>query len=296
MARPELFDNHPGWGGGKLHAASMLLEPLNDEDCRRLITNLLGRGPLPADVETRIAEAADGNALFAEELLAMLVDEELLAWRDGRWVVTGDLRDLPVPADDQLVPRRASRRLARRGTRAARPGRRSRARCFTRGAIRELAPESSGATVDRILATLVRRDVIRPDRSSFAGDEAYRFRHILIRDAAYRSLSKAARADLHERFAGWLESTAGARVREYEEIVGYHLEQAYLCRRDIGSSDEEVKRLGASASERLESAGRRALARSDLPAAIQPARAERRTRESSTTPDGRDSFRSWRPP
>src|SRR4029079_18906037 len=139
---------------------------------------------------------------------------------------------------------------------------------FHSGAVRALAPELSATDVDRILATLVRRDVIRPDRSSFPSDEAYRFRHILIRDAAYRSLSKSARADLHERFASWLERTAGARVREYEEIIGYHLEQAYLCRRDIGSPDEEVRRLGASASERLGAAGRRALARSDFPAAI----------------------------
>ena len=268
MARPEVFDSHPGWGGGKLHAASMLLEPLNDEDCRRLIANLVGRGPLPADVETRIAAAADGNALFAEELLAMLVDDELLAWRDDHWVVAGDLRDLPVPqtinsllaARLEGLPDEERALLVQASVEGT---------LFHSGAIREIAPESSEATVDRILATLVRRDVVRPDRSSFPGDEAYRFRHILIRDAAYRSLSKAARADLHERFASWLERTAGARLREYEEIVGYHLEQAYLCRRDIGSADEEVRRLGASASERLESAGRRALARSDLPAAIQ---------------------------
>ena len=94
---------------------------------------------------------------------------------------------------------------------------------------------------------LVRRDLIRPDRSLFAGDEAYRFRHLLIRDAAYRSLSKAPRADLHERLAAWLERTAGARVREHEEIVGYHLEQAYRCRRDIGSADEEVEASSARA-------------------------------------------------
>ena len=115
---------------------------------------------------------------------------------------------------------------------------------------------------------LVRRDVIRPDFADFPGDEAYRFRHALIRDAAYRSLSKGTSADLHERFAGWLERAAGERLREFEEIVGYHLEQAYRCRAAIGSIDTHTATLATRSAQRLESAGRRALARSDLPAAI----------------------------
>ena len=267
MARPELLDSHPGWGGGKLDAASMLLEPLNDGDCRKLIANLLGRGPLPADAETWIAEAADGNALFAEELLAMLVDDDLLAWDGARWVAAEGLLAVPVPTtiNTLLAARleglpgdeRALLVLASvEGTQ------------FHRSAIRELAPEVPEAFLERSLAALVRRDVIRPDQSSFAGDEAYRFRHLLIRDAAYRSLSKAKRADQHERFAAWLERMAADRLGEFEEIVGYHLEQAYRCRLELGSADDELKALGARASQRLEQAGRRALARGDLPAAI----------------------------
>ena len=115
--------------------------------------------------------------------------------------------------------------------------------------------------VERSLAALVRRDVIRPDQSSFAGDEAYRFRHLLIRDAAYRSLSQAQRAEQHERFAAWLERMAGERIGEFEEIVGYHLGQAF----ELGSRAADI---GERASQRLELAGRRALARGDLPAAI----------------------------
>src|SRR5262249_27894542 len=102
----------------------------------------------------------------------------------------------------------------------------------------------------------------------FAGEETYRFRHTLIRDAAYRSLSKKARADQHERFAAWLELKAMKRPGEFEEIVGYHLEQAFHCRVAIGSLDSRAASLAAQARARLESAGRRALARSDLSAAI----------------------------
>jgi predicted ATPase/class 3 adenylate cyclase len=267
MARPELFDNHPGWGGGKLNATSLLLEPLGDGDCRRLIANLVGRGPLPAEVETRIAEAADGNALFAEELLAMLVDDELLAWHGGRWVAAGDLLELPVPqsittllaARLEGLPDDERALLVRASVEGT---------LFHHSAICELAAEWPAASLARSLAALVRRDLIRPDRSLFAGDEAYRFRHLLIRDAAYRSLSKAKRADLHERLAAWLERTTGGRLVEHEEILGYHLEQAYRWRSDLASADDELRGLGKRASERLGLAGRRALARSDLPAAI----------------------------
>ncbi|HMG98098.1 MAG TPA: AAA family ATPase [Gaiellales bacterium] len=207
LARPELFDSHPRWGGGPLDAASMLLEPLNDGDCRRLIANLLGRGPLPAEAETWIAEAADGNALFAEELLAMLVDDDLLAWDGARWVAAEGLRAVPVPTtlNTLLAARleglpgdeRAVLVLASvEGTQ------------FHRSAIRELAPEVPEAFLERSLAALLRGDVIRHDQPAFAGDEAYRFRHPLIRDAAYRALSRPKRAAQHERFAAWLERAA----------------------------------------------------------------------------------------
>ena len=118
------------------------------------------------------------------------------------------------------------------------------------------------------MLALVRRDSIRPEAPSFAGENAYRFRHVLIRDAAYRSVPKNARADLHERFAAWLELTAAGRLREFEEIVGYHFEQAFQYRVALGARDVLAASLAARACERLEAAGRRALVRSDLPAAI----------------------------
>ena len=113
----------------------------------------------------------------------------------------------------------------------------------------------------------MRRDLIRPEAAEFAGEEAYRFRHVLIRDAAYRSLPKNARADLHERYGGWLERIAAERRREFEEIVGYHLEQAYRCRAELGSPDPRA----ASSPPAPPSCSMRpgaGPARSDLPAAI----------------------------
>jgi len=267
MARLELLDNYPDWAGGKLNATSLLLEPLNDGDCRKLIANLLGHGRLPPEAETQIAEAADGNALFAEELLAMLIDDELLAWDGERWVASGGLPAMRVP---QTINTLLAARLEGlpRDERALLVLASVEGTQFHCSAIRELAPEAPEAFLDRSLAALVRRDVIRPDRSNFAGDEAYRFRHLLIRDAAYRSLSKAKRAAHHEGLAAWLERMAADRLGEYEEIVGYHLEQAHRCLVELGSTGSKTRLLGERASQRLEQAGRRALARSDLPAAI----------------------------
>ena len=120
---------------------SLLLEPLDDGDSRKLIANLLGRGPLPADAETRIAEAADGNALFAEELLAMLVDDDLLAWDGDRWVAAGDLLAAAGPDDDQHAARRPARGPARATSAPCSCWHRSRARSSTAARSRELAPD-----------------------------------------------------------------------------------------------------------------------------------------------------------
>jgi class 3 adenylate cyclase/tetratricopeptide (TPR) repeat protein len=265
IARPELVEQRPSWGGGKLNSTTILLEPLSESESRQLIANLLDGAPVAAEAEARITSAAEGNPLFTEELVAMLVDGDLLRREGDRWVAAADLptRTVPLsihtllsarieqlPDDERAILRCA----AVEGT------------VFHRGAVAALAPELPRAEIERLLGALLRKDVIRPAGSSFAGDDAYRFRHVLMQDAAYRSLSKRLRADLHERFVTWLERTAGGRHREFEEIVGYHLEQAYRSRVDLGTAD--VAALAESASARLESAGRRALARSDLPAAI----------------------------
>ena len=131
---------------------------------------------------------------------------------------------------------------------------------FTAGAVNSLSEEQA---VGSMLLSLVRRDLIEPDRSLIPGDDGFRFRHILIRDAAYLGVAKASRAELHERYANWLAHSAG----ELDEIIGYHLEQAFRYRQELGAADDS---LSAQAGERLARAGRRAVGRGDLPAAITP--------------------------
>jgi predicted ATPase/class 3 adenylate cyclase len=266
IARPDLLDSRPGWAGRR-NATAVRLDPLSDSECHELISNLLDHAPLPLAARSMIAGAAQGNALFAEELVAMLVDDGLLTREDDRWVASSNLADMPVPATIHalLAARLEGLPADQRAilTTASVEG-----VVFHRSAVGELARRVLDASLEYGLQELVGRDLIREEPADVAGEQAFRFRHVLIRDAAYRSLSKNARSDLHEHYAAWLEATAADRVREFEEIVGYHLEQAFWYRTALGSPDSRAVALASRASERLEAAGRRALARSDLPAGI----------------------------
>ena len=97
MARPELLDDHPGWAGGKLNATSIVVEALGPEECGMLVANLLADDTVDQAVRARIAEAAEGHPLYAEEITGLLVDEGRLVLKEGRWVATSDLSDVPVP-------------------------------------------------------------------------------------------------------------------------------------------------------------------------------------------------------
>src|SRR5207245_4268345 len=138
---------------------------------------------------------------------------------------------------------------------------------FWWGAVAGLSPESEAMDVGRSLQALVRTDLIRPDPSTFAGEDAFRFGHLLIRDVAYPSLPKKLRADLHARFASWVERRSGERAVEYEEIIGYHAERAYEYLAELGPVDEEGAALAALAAERLASAGLRRFYLGDMPSA-----------------------------
>lgn len=197
----------------------------------------------------------------------MLIDDGTLAREDGRWVPAGDLSAVAVPPTIQAL---LSARIDRLG-----PNERAALECaavagkvFWRGAVAALSPSEQGSSVDTHLLALVRKDLIRHDPSTFAGEDAFRFRHLLVRDAAYQGIAKRVRADLHERFARWLTQVTGERASEYEEIISYHYEQAYLNLVEVGMKDERVTSLGIEAGTRLAVVGRRATNRGDFPAAI----------------------------
>ncbi|HZP73007.1 MAG TPA: adenylate/guanylate cyclase domain-containing protein [Gaiellaceae bacterium] len=240
LARPDLLDLRPGWGGGKLNATTVLLEPLSLVETDELIDALLTGVELDADVRDRIRSSADGNPLFVEQMLAMLDDAP------GEVTVPPSIQALLAARLDQLpAPERtALERGAVEG------------QVFHSGAVAALADDPG---VSAHLLGLVRKELLRPSVATLPGDEAFRFRHLLIRDAAYDALPKAIRADLHDRFAVWLEENAPSLV-ELDEILGYHLEQAARYHDELGIPDAAVRR---RAAKRLASAGFRARARED---------------------------------
>jgi class 3 adenylate cyclase/tetratricopeptide (TPR) repeat protein len=262
IARPELLEIRPDWGGGKVNATSILLEPLPPQDLSLLVNNLLGRAEIPPAARDRILDAAEGNPLFVEEILGMLIDERLLRLEDGTWRPAHDLAEVTVPPTIQLL---LAARLDRLDgdersviERGAVEG-----KIFHTGSVITLSPERLRPSVPSCLLALARKELIRPDRAEFAGEDAFRFRHLLIRDAAYQAMPKEQRADLHERFAAWLERAAGERIAEYEEILGHHLEQALQYRAELGPLDERWGTLGLRAASHLIACGERAHERSD---------------------------------
>ncbi|HKX25426.1 MAG TPA: adenylate/guanylate cyclase domain-containing protein, partial [Actinomycetota bacterium] len=267
VARPELLDHRPAWGGGKMNATSILLEPLNDSESVQLVENLLGGPGVDPAARDRISEAGEGNPLFLEELVYMLVDDGTLRRDDGRWVAAGELGDVDVPPTISALLGARLERLdpVQREVieRASVEG-----KVFHRGAVAALSPSITPDAMEDSLRALVRKELVQPERPDFAGEEAFGFRHLLIRDAAYRGVPKQTRADLHARFADWLAAAAGQRLAEYEEIVGYHLEEAHRYRTELGPADDAARDLGRRAADWLARAGRRAIDRGDVPAAV----------------------------
>ncbi len=263
VARPELLELRPGWGGGKVNATSILLEPLAAGEADALLDHLLGEAVLPGTARERILAAAEGNPLFVEEMIGMLIDDGLLRYDDGAWRAVSDLADLTVPPTIQLLLAARLDRLEAEERAVIERGA-VEGKVFHTGAITSLAPEGLRAQVRPRLLALARKELIRPDRAEFAGEDAFRFRHMLIRDAAYQAMPKEQRAELHEGFARWLTGAAGERVAEYEEILGYHLEQAHRYRTELGPSDERTLELGREAGQALRASAERALSRGDL--------------------------------
>ncbi|MFB3737964.1 MAG: adenylate/guanylate cyclase domain-containing protein [Candidatus Velamenicoccus archaeovorus] len=265
-SRPELLENHAEWIQERDRVNTVILEPLSEEESGHVIENLLGTTAFDERVRARIIEAAEGNPLFVEQMLSMLIDDGILSRDHGDWVLTSDIGAITIPPSISAL---LSARLDRLGTtertvieRGAVIG-----TTFFRGAVEDLSPPEVRVHVGESLGSLLRKELIHEGASDFAGQETYRFLHALIRDAAYHGLLKRTRAELHERFVDWLERIASDRVMEFEEIRGYHLEQAFLILAALGPIDDHRRELGIRGSRYLSSAGDRALARGDMPAA-----------------------------
>jgi|SRR5579859_371756 len=225
LARPELVEKRPSW------PVTLRLEPLGEDAVEELLPQTF-----PSDLRERIVQAAGGNPLFVHEMVAMAAET------DGEVIVPATLHALLAARLDQLD--RPERTVLERGA--------VEGEIFHRGSVQALAGDEQ---VTPRLAALVRKQLIRPDRAQLPGDDAFRFRHLLIRDAAYDALPKAVRADLHAAFARWLEQH-GESLVELDEILAYHYDQAVRYREEVGLPPD--LELVAAARERLRTAGLRA--------------------------------------
>jgi class 3 adenylate cyclase/tetratricopeptide (TPR) repeat protein len=263
-ARHEFREDRPRFAAGRTAASQIELQELSREETGLVMRNLLGAASLPQRLERRILGLTQGNPLFVEQMLSMLIDDGLLREQAGRWVFSGGAEAVSIPGNvssllgarlDRLGP--AERRVVESASVIGLE--------FSSDAVSVLVQEDGARTdLEPVLTALCRKQLIRRAEAGAADD--FHFSHILVRDAAYARLLKRTRARLHERFAAWLTDSVGSRFAEYEEILGYHLEQSFRYRSELGPVDDNGRRLGAEASGRLSSAGRRALARGDTPA------------------------------
>ncbi len=262
-ARPAMLDEHPGWSDGPA-AMRLALGRLPDEVSQRIIANMTGGLQMPPAVTARILEAAEGNPLFVEQLVSMLIDRGLLVQAGGQWRAARDLARLEVPPSIHALLSSRLDQLAAEEREVVNPASVIGLE-FSSDTVRSVIAEAAREDTPDRLDGLVAKHLIREEHSPNEEND-YRFDHLLIRDAAYAGVLKRARADLHERVARWFEESTGRSERE--EVIGYHLEQAAVFRSQLGPIDDHGRALASQASEKLANAGRRAFARGDLPAAV----------------------------
>ena len=241
LARPELLEARPEWAEGAVELA-----PLGEEDARELVEALSERSDLDNAALLAVLSTAEGNPLFLEQLTALAAEQGL-----APGAVPPTIEALLGSRLDRLDP----------GERAVLESAAVAGHEFWRESVDALFAAEERDLAARRLMALVRRRLVRPERSTLLGTDGFRFNHILIRDVAYAGIPKALRATLHEQLARWLDARLGASG----EIVGYHLEQAYRYGEELGEEDEALAR---EAGERLGEAGIRALQIDDRPAAV----------------------------
>jgi tetratricopeptide (TPR) repeat protein len=266
-ARHDLLERRPFWAGDG-RGERITLNPLGPVEASQIVENLLGQAGIPDDIEGAIVRAADGNPLYLEQMLSMLLDSGALRLDQGEWRRADELVEIPVPPTIEalLAARldtlsRDERALVDRGSVIG--------VVFQEAAVGALAPEPLRASLPAQLISLDHKQLVHPDPDNSAGEGSHRFHHALIRDAAYVGLLKRVRAEYHEQFVDWADRANKDRNRglEFEEILGYHLEQARHYLADLGPLDAHGIGLGVRAAEKLASSGRRALARGDMAAA-----------------------------
>jgi predicted ATPase/DNA-binding SARP family transcriptional activator len=252
LARPELLEERPSWGSGRVNGSTILLEPLTEEDSDALIDELAPANELPGETKRRIAAFAGGNPFFLEQLLAVSREKpeyatELHAPPSVAALLSARLDRLPE-GELQILQHAAVLGAE-----------------FAADALRSLMSGVSHESVTRALELLIQRRLLHQLETGIRRHDRYAFAHALIQESAYETLSKRQRAELHTHYADWLEHDDSQTLAELDELIGHQLEQAFLCWHELGTEQRE---LGDRAAIRLVSSGRRAFGIGDTPKAI----------------------------
>ena len=273
-ARHELLEEHPDWPG-RPNATCLVLQPLSAAAAEAVVAHLLGNAALAPSLIARIVAAAEGNPLYVEQMLSMLIDSRVLQHDDESPGLAGLAGMTEEIADEIVVPPTIRALLEARLDKLAREERATVEPAavvgvkFPQQAVEALAPALLRPAIGNHLSTLHRKHFIDPaDANDPEAD--FRFHHHLVRDTVYNGLLKRTRANLHASFVRWADEINAERKRglEYEEILGYHLEQAHRYLSELGPLDDEGAKLGRDAAGRLSNAGKRAFSRGDMHAAL----------------------------
>ena len=243
IARPEFLETRPAWAAPLPNRSLLMLDSLSDADARELVERAAGE--VESQTAAQIVDTAEGNPLFLEQLVAVGAE-------NGHAAMPSSIQAVLAARIDHLEP----------GERTLLEYASVQGRSFYVGAVAELLPEPDRASIATDLVSLVRKQLIRADRPELPGEDAFRFGHALIREAAYQGLPRRRRAELHERAAEWLGRHPGTR----DETIGYHLAEAYRQLAELGQIGEHERALATAAAERLATAADAALLRGDFPA------------------------------
>jgi DNA-binding SARP family transcriptional activator/tetratricopeptide (TPR) repeat protein len=254
LARPDLLEERPSWGGGE-GGLTLALEPLSETESKELIHEFPeGRG-LAGETRDRIASFGGGNPFFVEQLLAVAAQEPRFAAELSAPPTVGALlsaRLAGLPPDERAVLEHAAVVGAE----------------FAFEALSATLSEQLREAAVRVLDQLTRRRLVRPPETGGASGDRYAFTHALIRETAYESLPKRRRATLHAQLAEWFVDAGREAVPELDEMAGFHFEQAFRYRRELGRVGDAERHLAEQGADRLAAAGRRAYAFGDMPAAV----------------------------
>jgi DNA-binding SARP family transcriptional activator len=255
VARPELLEQRPAWAAGTERALSIELAPLAEGSAAALLDSLTGDDGMPSSTRAHLLETAAGNPLYLEQLAASLSEQA----GSEIWPVLPPTIQALLGARLQRLGPGASSVLAR----AAVIG-----KDFGVQAVRELLPPEARGPLSRNLQTLAAKRLVHYEPSDRRPGEEYSFRHILIQEAAYRAIPKSLRAELHHRYADWLEYVLWEPATERPEILGYHLEQSVRYLSELRPAEAQSSPLPRRAADHLETAGRAAYDRDDALAAV----------------------------